>query len=221
MNVMVSNPKLPTRAGKARIEWVPYEKRLAPARQKDIITLPLYPEARIVQLARGTQFLFAARTRNSYDDDLTFFGGTDEEPFLVRLNGSVRDAFNKGGEKGFFEALRPPHIRRLENLLGKKAKRQGDIFAFPVSSSWKEVARMSVILSNLPEFKDPDEVKDQSVFGTRHQLNGHGTRIRISEGQTHMFAEGILRAPDHADLELKGVHLLEQTAYLHDPTLAD
>ncbi|MBI2054982.1 MAG: hypothetical protein HYT39_02695 [Candidatus Sungbacteria bacterium] len=200
MNVMVSNPKLPTRAGKARIEWVPYEKRLAPARQKDIITLPLYPEARI---------------------DLTFFGGTDEEPFLVRLNGSVRDAFNKGGEKGFFEALRPPHIRRLENLLGKKAKRQGDIFAFPVSSSWKEVARMSVILSNLPEFKDPDEVKDQSVFGTRHQLNGHGTRIRISEGQTHMFAEGILRAPDHADLELKGVHLLEQTAYLHDPTLAD
>ena len=232
MMVMTANPQLSVKAGKARIHYQPFEEVSnadLPSRIKEDIELPLHPKAEFVPLKDGQQFLFTVPMLNSnaYDQKLetaAYFGGTDEEPFLVRLNPRALDRFTLGGKAGFFDALRPTVIKRLERVFGKQTERQGDIFAIHTPFTWKTLKTLKALELSERDAKSGQglvETKQERVFGTRHLFTGVGLTISIpSLGETTLVS-GLLEAPDHADLTLKGVYILAQAANLFDPKNAD
>jgi hypothetical protein len=65
-----------------------------------------------------------------------------------------------------------------------------------------------------------EEVNCEHVFGTRHILQGCWGRIMVA-GKMAVVAEGTITAPDHSPMELKGPHVLDQTAHLFNPKQAD
>ena len=233
MHIVVRNPALPERAGKARIEYrdphrmSPWRNNYAtevdpsallPTRQGDLISLPSYPTAQVVTLARGQQFIY------SIEDRLVYFGGTDEEPFLVRLDPRAIQRGNNGvTEDDFYGRLVPGRVRFIEKALGVRHKRQGDIFAVPVRINRKTMNVLGVLeASSSQPGVGTKELAKVPVFETRHQITGVGVTMQNFHGlgQT-ILVEGTIEAPDHAPLELKQPHILDQTLFLFDPRIAD
>jgi hypothetical protein len=223
MELIIRNPALPSKAGKTHINFVPEGSIAGPTRVKEDIALPLTKNTEFHPLAHGAQFLFVQNSRDNYNriERTVFFGGTDEEPFLVQLDLSIlgvleKNEFFKGNERALYNALKPKAIADREELLGTEAERQGDIFFVPTDISWETAERM--LFAMFPDDKRYDSITSDrvSVFGTRHEL--HGTYVDSPAG---LFAEGFLKAPDHADRTLRKVHFLSQTAYLFNPKQAD
>lgn len=230
MEMITINQALPERAGKADISYdaKPQDGEL-PSRNGKMIRLPLHRTAEFFPLMGGEQFLYRARVLQMHayhQEDVLYFGGTDEEPFLVRLDPDVFREFSTGGEENFFASLVPRGVKQARMVFGRQYRRQGDIFAVPVNFSWKNLRALEMIRSGyveperLAQFR-PSETP-LKVFGTRHELSGvhMESHIGISGGGS-LIAEGVLEAPDHADLELKQPHLLFQTAHLFNPQQAD
>jgi hypothetical protein len=128
-----------------------------------------------------------------------------------------KNKFFNGNERALYEELKPYDIWQREQLLETESERQGDIFFVPLGMSWKSFRRMLLAMYSDDEAFEPVTADLFSVFGTRHEL--HGTYVEIPNAG--LFAEGILRAPDHEDRNLLDVHFLSQTEYLVDPTTAD
>lgn len=223
MNVLTVNPEIPKNAGKAKIEWLAPDQSSLPRRDKNIIYLPAYQKAQFHKLAWGVQFLFVFHER-SYGQLLVYFGGTDEEPFLVQLDSEVLSYYERGGEKGFYAALKPRVIKDLEEAFEVESERQGDIFGVPIPMSW-ELLGKSVKLYSALEGKgydyEPEQVKDRAVFGTRHLFSGYELQIGLGKIESLIFGEGLIKAPDHADLILTRVHVFGQTSFLINPQKAD
>jgi hypothetical protein len=217
MELIIRNPELPSEVGKAKIFFD--EKCKVPERQKENLILPLRQGNRLIPFEGREVFLFCGTDTRTNAQTL-YFGGTDEEPFLVRLNPEAGKFFNEGGEDGFIEALKPPIVKQAESLFMKTARRQGDIFAVPTLFCWKTVQLMAALGlgDSVPIHAT---VEDQSsVFGTRHLFTGERMDLKV-HGKTFEVAEGIVEAPDHASMELTFPHILAQTAYLWDPPDAD
>ena len=204
-----------------------------PERFGEDIFLPPVRNAEFHLLNDGLQFLYRIPPVESsrgyrYNGSL-FFGGTDENPFLVELNPGLYDLFIRDGEDKFYDALKPELIERVERKWGiSNTKRQGDIFASPLPISWEEIEK--VIYLYFFEMPERREVKEESLFGTRHRITG----LYVEDVQTHYrgqrrcgvfplysIGEGIIEAPDHSPLELEGVHLLAQASGLADSRQAD
>src|SRR3989344_5561156 len=66
------------------------------------------PNAEFFPLLKRKQFIYVAP--GSREDDAMFFGGQDEEPFLVRLKITPYRVFMSDGEEAFFESLCPPSL---------------------------------------------------------------------------------------------------------------
>ncbi len=227
MELIIPNPALPSKAGKTKIHFLDADTH--PTRNDEDISLPLSKNAQFYPIALGTQFLFTNPRR--YDENDVFFGGTDEEPFLVQLNSSIlqvlkKEEFFKGNERALYNALKPKSIADREIALQKECGRQGDIFFIPSGFSFEELERMLTAFYPDKYGFDEDGVggyteaktgNAMSVFGTRHEL--HGTALILSG--IGLFGEGFLKAPDHAERTLLDVHFMAQTAYLFNPQMAD
>jgi len=151
-----------------------------------------------------------------WNDGQAWFGGTDEAPFLVQMNPAVYRWAEQ--PDGFYGCLIPPIMLALTRKWGGNYRRQGDIFAFPLPFSWQHVKEVGDFTrANGMPF---EEVNCEHVFGTRHILQGSWGRVMVA-GKVAIVAEGTITAPDHSPMELKGPHVLDQTAHLFDPKMAD
>ena len=200
---------LSKKADKANLEWTTGIS--APIRDKKEIALPLDRRASYFPLQEGRQFLFRQNNR-------AWFGGTDEEPFLVELEQAVANKFIEfeGLENKFYNLLVPNEVFNLSDETSNKYKRQGDIFAVRFCGESYFEKRLASLLKT--------EVKsgEFNVLRTRHI--GKGITISIGNSTTGMsqLFKGRLEAPDHRPLLLEdGLYLLGQTKYIVNPTNAD
>ncbi len=168
-------------------------------------------DMRFYQLLSGRQFLYTANDNGGSRH--MFFGGTDENPFLVELELSAME-WLVTGEEAFFEGLKPLIVKKFEQIWATKAKRQGDFLAVTPkrSKEWgsflrkhlgKNEAKMSI-------------VEKERLRNTRHTFQGLVARV----GDL-FIGEGIIEAPDHGPLKLIGPHIIEQAVHLLKPQEAD
>jgi len=210
----------PKRAGKAFLEYVDRCER--PFRKGDTIVLPARGDLQLYRLQPGwNQFIVR------FDYSTVWFGGTDENPFLVRISERPFNSYCDKGPVGFYESLIPA-------LPVNTYKRQGDIFACPIPFTWEEIIKAYRFLHgwNVDTVRAKAGENGGGLFGTRHHLKGLTLpqTVRIPETsivsygpdpQWLILAEGKVVAPDHTDMKLEGVHALAQTRHLHDPRIAD
>lgn len=165
-----------------------------------------------------------------------FFGGTDENPFLVELDRSVMSVVQRipeCGEDTFYQSLKPQRVKQLEGRLGVPAKRQGDIFAVPVGWTWEQLRTLAHLIDLTVIGGDGTKEETMQVFDTRHVLKGRWLEMvtyrvkyqveyqRVEGTTTTLFTEGTLEAPDHSPLVLDGVYVLVQADFLARPREAD
>lgn len=213
--------KLPEVFGKAKIEYT--EGIIAPRRNGNVITIPydgyvdLFP---LDGLQRSQQKQFILTRGDNY-----WFGGTDENPFLVRLSTEPIKAFLEGGvlrEARFYARLRWKEVGDMERATKRNCRRQGDIFAVPLNIGWVELTHCFRVASTPLSVVDTNET---AIFGTRHILKGKiatGNPVKVYEVGTRVIASGVIAAPDHTDLDLGDKpHALYQTANLYEPEKAD
>lgn len=208
--------ELPESAGGIPINW---DSEVAmPFIKEGAIFISDVPNGEFFPLKNGEQFL--------YVDCDPWFGGMDEKaPFMTRLHPYAFNVFEAQGEEAFYRCLKPRIIQKAEKAWGKdKTGRQGDIFSYPLPYAWKELgfrARMYELLWRRCGLED--KVK---LFRTRHTARGYFpvTKVFTKElGEIHSWprsrlrgsevavGEGMLRAPNHEPLVLKGPHLLARS----------
>ena len=222
-----SSSRLPDRAGKAELK---YKDIARPIRRNDIITLP--SRGWELYWLKIDQFLCVSKKKevvgySSKEARKTWFGGTDEQPFLVEMEELV---WTNGGEwvswldvwkqELFYDCIKPPIITHYEKTYGLKTKRQGDIFTVPLpEQNWNKLLDLMMSMSVDDEIYPEDSRGRKTVFGTRHVL--HGYEI-IQNSTTNAFVgKGLLEAPDHKELNLKETCLFAQTRFLNNPKKAD
>lgn len=202
------------RFGVAEVE---FETSAEPVRRDNVLALPFaFSDVQMHTLLGGEQFLLTTAGR-------TFFGGTDEQPFLVELRPFHRERFERDGEEAFYQGLMPARMRRYEASIGTQAVRQGDIYALPLGTSWEALEHYFIRSTSYRMSLDVRE-GTHVVDRTRHTLEGRWTtrRVRLprDRGYTSLqgfTAEGVLHAPDHDDVALDGPHLLMRTQGIIEP----
>ena len=222
MRYMEMQGDLPKKAGAATLDF--YEPESGGVRnvyrKDDVIHLPAFSDLEMFPLVPDwTTFLaIQGGWAAGGDKQQVFFGGTDENPFLVRMDSTVLSGFYEGGPGRFFEAIRPREITELETKLKRKARRQGDIFALDVGYSWDELTHAADVLGGVQ--LQVKELPAMELLQTRHVLHGQYARMHTRNHDME-FISGTVVAPDHADLELTVPYVVGQTAFLYDPPHAD
>lgn len=200
----------PARAGAAVLRFFP--GAMFPSLEGTTITLPDHGREEFFPLKRGRQFLFVLDRMH----EEVWFGGTDDSPFLTKLNWQAFETFEQGGARAFYQDFVPHQIKELRRHFPHlKPLRQGDVWAFPVPFSWdelKQIGRFEDGLGDLQGFErgGRQKVKDRSVLGTRHTLQGVVSPCFFIIGGhvDHDVVEGVLTAPSHSPLRLRGPHVL-------------
>jgi hypothetical protein len=197
---------------RAQVADVPIPERIG-----DVISLPgIGPTTALYPLLGGEQFVFAQDGLGAGLPRRAFFGGTDEQPFLVELRLPHLATLLAEGEPAFYESLKPDAIKQMEAVFGPQTIRQGDIYAFPIPLNWNVLMR----LQPRSERRNGIRRSNGSIEGTRHHLSqGHRARIiRVHIGEDKvrfpwqmMAGDGVLRAPDHAARTLVGPHLIDRS----------
>ena len=88
---IINTKNFPKRAGKAILEYKVDESE--PKRDEEYIILPLIPRADLFFLAGGNQFLFHIGKERNDHWDRYWFGGTDENPFLVEITSKPLNSY--------------------------------------------------------------------------------------------------------------------------------
>ena len=232
---LAKNNSLPRWAGIAELAW----KRDSdwPRRCGSVITLPLREKVEYVSLLGGKQFLLISK---EFPGGGLYFGGTDEQPFLFSLEAYMIEGGLKD-EQSFYQTLKPEAVSILEERLDVKALRQGYWFAVPLLRTWDELSDFSCIFWERRVNPLSTKATGYALGGTRSRLlNGryiveenyidptlyypsdwpkphdlyYGPRNKLV--YRSIMAEGILRSPEHCDLELAGPHALFQSNVLRD-----
>ncbi|TAK89264.1 hypothetical protein EPO04_04195 [Patescibacteria group bacterium] len=224
--------KLPQTAGLAQLSTHPSNEYAEGAQRiKSSIILRPGKGAEFHPLLGGEQFLFFEGRRPNYQTGALYFGGTDEQPFLVSVRGQLKDVLERDGEQALFEALKPDFIKWSEEEFGHEhTRRQGDIFAYPVLSEDGEPVCMfdafqETFFESHPYYGMQSMGESRrgwhSLFGTRHLLDGD--IVEVVESPRHdprntrvvrLLATGTIHAPDHAPLVLDTPHMLAQAVNL-------
>jgi hypothetical protein len=201
--------KLPTRAGDAKIDWFGSGHKSV-ERSKQTLHLCKDGDVEFFPLLKGRQFVY--RFGGSW-----FFGGTDENPFLVRLSNGLGLNVLRKGEEGFLDWLVPEPVRDLEKKWGVKAIRQGDWFAVKSPNNVEEITKAVHILYDVAAMSA--EVSDDPVGDTRHRFTG--MKVQLPKSRTALYT-GTLSAPDHTPKDLTdGLYTLIQCDKLYSPKAAD
>jgi len=206
----------PRLAGKAVLEYDGHT--IVPRREKGTIIIPERGETEIFKLKQDwSQLLIASPGQGIW------FGGTDENPFLVQLNGGVYNQFLRS-PRDFYTSLVPGLMNTLVKMFPKVSySRQGDIFYFPLPYSWGEIEKaVNVCYWRTLDLSNKKK-GEFSLFDTRHILKGLSLALdtNILGGKVNMLVEGTLVAPDHSSRVLEGPHAIAQTSNLFSPTEAD
>jgi len=208
---------LPRVAGKAKLEYSINGTR--PYREGDTIIIPDKPLGELFSLRDDCyQFLYSTNHNNNL-----WFGGTDENPFLVEMNPGLLGTFLGEGTRAFYLALVPGGLTTLASRLPNhqcRIGRQGDIFFLSVSYSYYTIAHAHKLITG----KDIEvkSAKDHQIFGTRHILNGDGFQdFNLLGTNISLMVTGVIEAPDHSPVALKRLSILGQTQGLVDPHNAD
>lgn len=203
--------KLPKKADKAVLEWDNAARSVG--RDGPKIHLPYDPLSFFYPLQEGRQFLFINKKRY-------WFGGTDEEPFLVEMeDGAIANYINGfGSENKFYDGLIPRIVAEVAAENNTVPKRQGDIFAamFCHNNFLKDLEKLFEFGGNC---KGDLQVREGSfnLLHTRHE--GKGSVVQIFD---KLLFSGVVKAPDHAPLSLEdGLYVIGQTRYITDPSKAD
>lgn len=217
--------EIPEKFGLAKTEL---HFQATPTRIDDVIRFPkTNTNMRVYSLLDGTQFLALI---GAGLQPVTYFGGTDETPFLVRLDSTYGSTFLRSGEEGFYAGLVPSRIRQLERLFGPSTvTRQGDLWAYDLGMSWEALARHHCQVSNMHFATNTNRM---TLFATRHTLSGGRAvshRVVLAAGEKPLrlnkssVGDGTLTAPDHESVTLRGPHafartpgILPATATWHD-----
>ncbi len=206
--------QFPERAGEAklRIHCLNGARGHQVRRKGSIITIDTGWDTRFHALDHGRQFIL----RGSFSRGPVVncdFGGTDENPFVTRLDREAYHVFLEEGEAAFYRALKPPHFGAMEKKFGVVARRQGDIWAIKLPMDWNDVVNASLLnfgYKPMLDYRDPHR-----VFSTRHTLIGDYAPF----GKwNRAVVQGVLvQRPEHADLNLTdGLYFLERTPFLKD-----
>lgn len=223
MSVLLSQPR--SRFGQAEVIFGRQTMASGPQRVGAEIRFPFeFDEAEMHSLMDGQQFLLVES-----DSRRPYFGGTDEAPFMVRLDTVHLQNFELGGETAFYDGLKPEKTKGYEEMFGTSAVRQGDIWAVPVPMSWDKLCGYyRRTTGGQRGLRICTGRRD--ILRTRHTIDGRwvkgkprfpfddsrhrGRYLRISD----MVAEGTMTAPDHEPLVLYGPHVLARTAGILAPT---
>lgn len=218
----------PEKAGLARLQFGSTPGLRAtdvgrPENEPDLILFGArFADIEYYPLLDGSQFL--ARVPHWMSHTL-YFGGTDEAPFLVELEAGLFTSLKMNGEDRFYEMLKPKLIRALEKAYGSEGTvRQGDIWAYQFPGGYAGLRQDPQVEYNGSLLLMAHD--NRTVMGTRHRLDGWlvQTKLTLRLGGKQMFvpksrvAEGVLSAPDHADVVLEGPHILSRTEGIQ-PTL--
>ena len=214
------NGELPTEAGKAKIK---FDTCTNPWRKAETIYLPRNPSVELFFLKGGSQFLYWFNNQGYSEANQLWFGGTDEQPFLVRLQPTLFTDMNTKWktEEDFFWSLVPSRTRKLaKRHLAENEKftlrRQGDWFYTPMNVKWKDLETVWAA-SDRDLTVGTTSGEGQRLLQTRHVLKGE-----LSNFDRFVFGQGTLEAEDHAKVEFKDtVYMLEQAANLYSPPEAD
>lgn len=210
-----------TTAGLARLQYRAIKR---PKREGELITLPKKGFELFQLTPRFEQFLLIGDENvesDSYKNARkAWFGGTDEQPFLVELTDRNWPAIWRS--ETFYETIKPHIIKLYEKLYGEeKTLRQGDMFCypFPIQNLDKLESVLGGIIGGqvISIFWDTYDTSPQRLYGTRHKLI---SGIHCDGGQ-YMLAKGIMTAPDHKPLRLKKICLIAQTENLKNSKQAD
>ncbi len=205
--------KLPKKADKAVLDW---NKDVDfPSRDGKYIGMPNNPENLYFPLRNGKQFLIKCKDSRS---DRMWFGGTDEEPFLVEMNSELISRYinSQGSINQLYRSLVPEKILELSEETGIKYKRQGDIFAARFcGEKYFEKNLAHILRSKIDEGTG-------NVFGTRHVARGLSVSVYDDINPNAYLFRGIIKAPDHKPLKLNdALYLLGQTKHIIHPADAD
>lgn len=212
--------KRPTKAGKAKLDYGVVGE---PSRVRRTIVIPNTPDLELFPLQDNWNQFLVITGRNR----AVWFGGTDENPFLVAMDDDVLDNFFQRGSEGFYADLVPGVMTRLRDMFQTPWVRQGDVFAYPLPYSWDDLDKaFDICRGSKLGYKEVDaRPAAVSVLGTRHRLCagrflaesveilGLGVRVPVVEGR--------VEAPDHTPMTLVGPHVLSQTRHLYSPKEAD
>lgn len=218
MYVFEFKGKLPQKADKATLTW---DRGInSPTRNGKLISLPFSPQDLFFPILEGRQFLYLS-------DGNCWFGGTDEEPFLVQMRKEARDNYieGDGSEEAFYRGLVPETIKKIAAETRSAYRRQGDIFAARFCGNDSFLRNLEKVLLLAPSYNSLNGTSGSlkvehgsfSLLGTRHE--GRGTSITIDR---KVLFTGIVKAPDHTPLSLEdGLYAIGQTQYIVDPAKAD
>jgi hypothetical protein len=223
MNAMIES--LPTHAGAVALRFSP-DARLARRVSPTELELPLRPQMQFYPLKDGEQFIVhypATREFRSH----TVFGGCDESSFISGILAPAFLAFERGGERAFFEALTPDAVKELRELFPDAlVQRQGDMWSIALPLDWKEVVMRCMISLNRPARRSlhwkkvTGATETSAVLGSNHRVNGlcsarTDVRIRDVIVDNVAVATGTITAPDHAPQLLgDGPNIIAQTPNL-------
>lgn len=204
-----------------------------PSRNGATITVPKSGWDMFQLLPDFSQFLLLKSKEEESDSRYAehkkaWFGGTDEQPFLVELTGNADLGDGRCGawlevwKAGkFFEALKPGIISRFEECYGKeKTLRQGDMFCYPMPiQDWDKLLCVleSVETLHFMEGCKPNGAYGSSrLYGTRHYIDGD-----VAIWGDNVIGKGTIKAPDHSPLMLTQICVIAQTRNLKNPERAD
>lgn len=225
--VTYSSKYRPKFAGEAILNFDKYS--YSPEREGKTITIPDQKQDLFFGSPDENTFLYI---KTKYEE--VYFGGTDEHAFLVELDTQevkVSDYIKIWEEGKLAYYLKPDILREIEEGLKwkNKSKRQGDIWALPLDSSWQAILSIVKIFGLTWDVEFEKTSKEGlSIYGTRHRLEGQycETRFRPKETKGHnrfgLLACGIIYAPDHSPLDIsKYPHLIFQNDLLAYAAKAD
>jgi len=205
---LTGNAQLPERAGMVTLKPT---RGATPVRFGHTIQVPVINKGSFTTLLNGEQFVVVV---GAGDQAQGSFGGTDEQPFLTGLLEPAWRALEEGGEKAFYESLKPTLIQKLEAATGVPSSRQGDILAHRLDRDWQDITRFATQGT-------PMTARDRALFGTNHLFTGEVARIQLfpdgSEGTTQLVVVGTITAPDHRPLILNTPHVITRAQYVTNP----
>ena len=218
---------------KAGLATLKYDKVKSPSRKGNIITIPDNGWDIFQLLPDFSEFLLLKSEPEESDSRYTehrkaWFGGTDEQPFLVELTenanmseGECKDWLEvwKCGE--FFDSIKPEIIGRFEKHYGKeKTLRQGDMFCYPMPiQDWDKLLCVLESVATLHFMKacKPNGFYGSSqLYKTRHYIDGD-----VAIWGDNVVGKGTIKAPDHSPLVLNKICVIAQTRNLNNPEKAD
>ncbi|HEX7724841.1 MAG TPA: hypothetical protein VF438_03855 [Candidatus Paceibacterota bacterium] len=218
--------ELPTHAGPVTLHYRPEASTIVRPDKRTLILPIQHRSARayhphhsaveIYPLLGGRQFIGQFWDRCNSNHYNAFFGCDEQASFVTGVTDKAWVSFLEGGERGFFAALKPEIIRRIERAHGVTARRQGDINVVEVAPSWHALVQRDVRgcerafrLRRKHMLKAcRRRVRNKPILGTNHLLTGRfldDVRVLFADADSYDtldVATGTITGADHAPLHL-------------------